>query len=130
MLNNDWYDGKLVSRANFLSERMLLIQLTISVVSKVRIRVHSRDTRRRDRMVRRRRGNVPYDGYVYNPIDASLMRSDGIAGDAIGPNGNIGQRHISQEPMSIILNLGISTSWTWIDWEKLKSGSDMPIESG
>jgi beta-glucanase (GH16 family) len=40
-------------------------------------------------------------------------------GKAIGPNGNVGQRDISREPMSIILNLGISTAWTWIDWVKL-----------
>lgn len=40
-------------------------------------------------------------------------------GDAIGPNGNISQRDISREPMSIVLNLGFSTSWTYIDWSLL-----------
>jgi beta-glucanase (GH16 family) len=42
-----------------------------------------------------------------------------MSGKAIGPNGNVGQRDVSREPMSIILNLGISTGWTWIDWDKL-----------
>jgi beta-glucanase (GH16 family) len=36
-------------------------------------------------------------------------------GRAIGPNGNIAARQISEEPMSLILNLGYSKSWTWID---------------
>lgn len=38
-----------------------------------------------------------------------------MSGNAIGPNGNIGQRETSHEPMSIILNLGISRNWAWID---------------
>ncbi|KAJ4289161.1 beta-glucan synthesis-associated protein [Kalmusia sp. IMI 367209] len=42
-----------------------------------------------------------------------------LDGRAIGPNGNIQARQISQEPMSLILNLGISNSWTWINWERL-----------
>ncbi|KAF8249852.1 beta-glucan synthesis-associated [Wilcoxina mikolae CBS 423.85] len=42
-----------------------------------------------------------------------------MSGKAIGPNGNIGQRDVSREPMSIVLNLGISPSWTWIDWAEL-----------
>ncbi|TGZ77243.1 beta-glucan synthesis-associated [Ascodesmis nigricans] len=42
-----------------------------------------------------------------------------MTGNAIGPNGNIGQRDISQEPMSIILNLGMSENWAWIDMERL-----------
>ena len=43
-----------------------------------------------------------------------------LTGPAIGPNGNVGQRDVSREPMSIILNLGFSPSWTWIDWENLQ----------
>ncbi|KAA8904171.1 beta-glucan synthesis-associated [Sphaerosporella brunnea] len=42
-----------------------------------------------------------------------------MKGGAIGPNGNIDQRDVSREPMSIILNLGLSNSWTWIDWTNL-----------
>ncbi|KAK9453198.1 beta-glucan synthesis-associated [Dipodascopsis uninucleata] len=43
-----------------------------------------------------------------------------IYGPAIGPNGNIAARQISEEPMSIILNLGISQSWTYIDWPTVR----------
>lgn len=32
-------------------------------------------------------------------------------GRAIGPNGNIGARLVSEEPMSMVLNLGISSAW-------------------
>lgn len=39
---------------------------------------------------------------------------------AIGPNGNVGQRIISEEPMSIILNLGISQNWVSIDFGALR----------
>lgn len=46
----------------------------------------------------------------------------------IGPNGNVGQREISKEPMSIILNLGISTSWVYIDWPSLVWPSHMRID--
>jgi beta-glucanase (GH16 family) len=42
-----------------------------------------------------------------------------LDGRALGPNGNIQTRPISQEPMSLVLNLGISNSWTWINWEEL-----------
>jgi len=35
-------------------------------------------------------------------------------GRAIGPNGNIAAREVSQEPMSMVLNLGMSGSWSEI----------------
>lgn len=38
---------------------------------------------------------------------------------ALHPSGNIGWRQISKEPMSMILNLGISNNWAYIDWESL-----------
>ncbi|EGW31648.1 uncharacterized protein SPAPADRAFT_51638 [Spathaspora passalidarum NRRL Y-27907] len=38
---------------------------------------------------------------------------------ALHPNGNIGQRPISKEPMSMVMNLGISNSWTYIQWTNL-----------
>lgn len=47
---------------------------------------------------------------------------------AIGPNGNVGQRQISKEPMSIILNLGISNAWVYIDWPSLVWPSHMRID--
>lgn len=36
---------------------------------------------------------------------------------ALHPNGNIDWRRISKEPMSIIMNLGISNNWAYIDWQ-------------
>ncbi|KAF2451054.1 glycoside hydrolase family 16 protein [Karstenula rhodostoma CBS 690.94] len=42
-----------------------------------------------------------------------------LDGRALGPNGNIQARQISREPMSLVLNLGISNSWTWINWAEL-----------
>lgn len=47
---------------------------------------------------------------------------------AIGPNGNVGARQISKEPMSIVLNLGISNSWAYIDWNALYWPSIMRID--
>ncbi|RKP32454.1 beta-glucan synthesis-associated [Metschnikowia bicuspidata] len=38
---------------------------------------------------------------------------------ALGPSGNVGFRRISKEPMAIIMNLGISNSWVYIDWHAL-----------
>jgi beta-glucan synthesis-associated protein KRE6 len=37
-----------------------------------------------------------------------------LDGRAMGPNGNVGARQISQEPMSMVLNLGFSASWSQI----------------
>uniref|UniRef100_A0A060SXX4 ARAD1A15884p n=1 Tax=Blastobotrys adeninivorans TaxID=409370 RepID=A0A060SXX4_BLAAD len=47
---------------------------------------------------------------------------------ALGANGNVGPRLISREPMSIVLNLGISNSWTYIDWPSLRWPSTMRID--
>lgn len=47
---------------------------------------------------------------------------------AIGPNGNINQRIISEEPMSIIMNLGFSNNWVDIDWSALVFPTVMRID--
>lgn len=57
--------------------------------------------------------------------DQTMFMMDGRA---IGPNGNVQARQISEEPMSLILNLGISNSWTWIDWEHLTFPTVMRID--
>lgn len=36
---------------------------------------------------------------------------------ALHPDGNINWRRIAKEPMSIIMNLGISNNWAYIDWQ-------------
>ncbi|KAI9840649.1 MAG: hypothetical protein M1838_003960 [Thelocarpon superellum] len=51
-----------------------------------------------------------------------------MLGASVGPNGNIGQRQISEEPMSIVLNLGISNAWTYIDWANLTFPTTMRID--
>ncbi|KAF3904738.1 hypothetical protein ABW20_dc0100930 [Dactylellina cionopaga] len=51
-----------------------------------------------------------------------------MRGEATGPNGNIGARHISQEPMSIVFNLGVSNSWAYIDWPALEFPTTMYID--
>jgi beta-glucanase (GH16 family) len=51
-----------------------------------------------------------------------------LDGRAIGPNGNIQARQISEEPMSLVLNLGISESWTWIDWANLNFPAVMRVD--
>ena len=51
-----------------------------------------------------------------------------MTGDAIGPNGNVKSRAISEEPMSIILNLGFSSSWTYIDLVNLKFPTLMHVD--
>ena len=57
--------------------------------------------------------------------DQTMFMMDGRA---IGANGNIQARQVSEEPMSLILNLGISNSWTWIDWEQLKFPAVMRVD--
>lgn len=47
---------------------------------------------------------------------------------ALGPNGNVGFRRISKEPMSIIMNLGISNNWAYIDWPSLKFPLQMRVD--
>jgi beta-glucanase (GH16 family) len=39
-----------------------------------------------------------------------------VYANALAPNGNIGWRRISKEPMSMVLNLGISKNWAYIDF--------------
>ena len=57
--------------------------------------------------------------------DQMTMRFDARA---LGPNGNIGQRIISEEPMSLILNLGISNNWVDISWAALKFPTVMRVD--
>lgn len=57
--------------------------------------------------------------------DETMFMMDGRA---IGPNGNIQARQVSEEPMSLILNLGISESWTWIDWEHMVFPAVMRVD--
>ncbi|KAL3229980.1 Beta-glucan synthesis-associated protein KRE6 [Nakaseomyces bracarensis] len=42
-----------------------------------------------------------------------------IYSTALHPNGNIDWRYISKEPMSMIMNMGISPNWAYIDWQMI-----------
>lgn len=57
--------------------------------------------------------------------DDEMMRFDARA---IGPNGNIQQRLIAEEPLSMILNLGFSHSWVDIDQANLRFPTTMRID--
>lgn len=47
---------------------------------------------------------------------------------ALSPDGNVGWRRISKEPMSIVINLGLSNSWAYIDWPSLVFPSHMKVD--
>ncbi|KAK0102123.1 hypothetical protein ONS95_001077 [Cadophora gregata] len=49
-------------------------------------------------------------------------------GRAIGQNGNVKARQVSEEPMSIVLNLGISHSWSEIWMENLTFPTTMHVD--
>ncbi|CCC70849.1 hypothetical protein NCAS_0F03650 [Naumovozyma castellii] len=51
-----------------------------------------------------------------------------IYAKALHPRGNIGWRQISKEPMSIIMNLGISNNWAYIDWQYIFFPVTMSID--
>lgn len=57
------------------------------------------------------------DGYIAWFVGDDM--SFRMSGNAIGPNGNVKQRLVSQEPMSMVLNLGISTAWVGIEYQNL-----------
>ena len=47
---------------------------------------------------------------------------------ALHADGNIGARTLSKEPMSIIMNLGISNNWAYIDWNAIHFPVTMQID--
>lgn len=57
------------------------------------------------------------DNYLTFLIGEEKMST--VTGNALHPNGNIGWREIPKEPMSLILNLGISMAWTTIEWANI-----------
>ncbi|SCV04553.1 LAME_0H19350g1_1 [Lachancea meyersii CBS 8951] len=51
-----------------------------------------------------------------------------IYSKALHPNGNIDWRLLSKEPMSVILNLGLSTNWAYIDFNSIFFPVTMSID--
>lgn len=47
---------------------------------------------------------------------------------ALHPNGNVGWRYLPKEPMSIVMNFGISNSWAYIDWASILFPITMRID--
>ena len=39
-----------------------------------------------------------------------------VSADALGPNGNVGQRIIPEEPMAVVMNFGMSTGFSSINF--------------
>ncbi|KAF2861679.1 glycoside hydrolase family 16 protein [Piedraia hortae CBS 480.64] len=57
------------------------------------------------------------DSYIAWTIgNDEMMKFDARA---IGPNGNIKQRYVSEEPMSMVINFGFSNNWVLINWTAL-----------
>lgn len=54
------------------------------------------------------------DGYVTWYIGKE--RTWTLDGNAIGANGNVGQRTVPEEPMTIVVNFGFSNSFSAINW--------------
>lgn len=71
--------------------------------------------------------NDDKDGYItwYVGLDPTLT----VNANALQANGNIGPRRISKEPMSIIMNLGISNSWAYINWNAIVFPVTFSIDS-
>lgn len=57
------------------------------------------------------------DGYITWYVGEPTLT---VHAYSLAPNGNVGFRRIAKEPMSIIMNLGISNSWAYIDWPSLQ----------
>ncbi len=51
-----------------------------------------------------------------------------INSNALGPNGNVDNRVISEEPMAIVLNLGFSPAWTGINFGELVFPTTMYVD--
>lgn len=61
--------------------------------------------------------NDDSDGYLtwYVGLNPTMT----IHANALHADGNIGPRRLSKEPMSLVLNMGISNNWAYIDWASL-----------
>lgn len=69
--------------------------------------------------------NDDHDGYCTWYVGEPTLT---IKAYALGPNGNIDFRRISKEPMSIVMNLGISNNWAYINWPALNFPVTMRVD--
>lgn len=70
--------------------------------------------------------NGQRDGYITWRVGGDKTYS--VSSTALHPNGNVDWRPISKEPMSIIMNFGISNNWAYIDWQSLHFPATMSID--
>lgn len=70
--------------------------------------------------------NDDEDGYIQWYVGDKATWT--LMNTALHANGNIDNRHVSKEPMSIILNLGISNNWAYIDWQMIYFPVTMSID--
>jgi len=71
------------------------------------------------------------DGFITWQVNGSATATVGASsmGPDQGPNGTgVGQRLISEEPMSIVFNLGISPNWQTIDTTTMEFPAEMLID--
>ncbi|CAK9439181.1 uncharacterized protein LODBEIA_P34050 [Lodderomyces beijingensis] len=70
--------------------------------------------------------NDPNTGYLrwFVGQDPTLT----VYSQALHEDGNIGPRTLSKEPMAIIMNLGISNNWAYIDWNSINFPVEMQID--
>ncbi|KAK7679778.1 beta-glucan synthesis-associated protein [Cerrena zonata] len=65
------------------------------------------------------------DGYLTWYVGEPTLT---VQAQALAPNGNVGWRRLSKEPMSIVMNLGISNNWAYIDWNALQFPATMSVD--
>ncbi|KAK7205565.1 glucan synthase subunit [Myxozyma melibiosi] len=72
-----------------------------------------------------------YDPFISDPYIQWQVGGEGtftLYSNALRQNGNVGRRIVPKEPMSIILNFGLSNSWIYIDWPALSFPMEMYID--
>lgn len=65
------------------------------------------------------------DGYITWYVGDPTLT---VHAKALAPNGNVGWRRIAKEPMSVVMNMGLSNSWAYIDWTSLSFPVHMNID--
>ena len=73
-----------------------------------------------------RPGGPDEDAYITWSIDHEPVATINASALRPNPGTEVGQRTISREPMYVIMNLGISESFTWVNWPELKK--DFPAQ--
>lgn len=73
-----------------------------------------------------RPGGASEGAYITWSIDREPIATINASALRPNPGTEVGQRTVSREPMYVIMNLGISESFTWVNWPELKK--DFPAQ--